>query len=131
MSFLSRRKQFKGIGSQPRTVAWTQAAADFHNAHDTCEMCGSKEGSLNVPDAKLDGATGDQCNLEAHDVLPYHKLTTAQQNDYDFILANFIMLHHFEHHRFAHGCDPECWHYNPNIRQLAALMLAARSSCVE
>jgi hypothetical protein len=125
MQIKARTGLLRVILGSGRTAAWNKADKDFHKTHHTCEMCGSKAGTL----GGLDGATGVQANLEAHDVQPYHTLTPAQQNDYNFILSNFIMLHHFEHHRIAHCLDPYCYCYDPNIRTLAATMLAAKASC--
>ena len=127
----ARRGFARAILVSGRTPAWDQADADFHATHKTCEMCGSPQGTLNVPGAQLDGPGGDQCYLEAHDILPYHLMTPEQQNDYTFILSNFIMLHHFEHHRIAHCCDPYCLAYDPNIRDVAAAVLAAKANCTK
>jgi hypothetical protein len=108
-----------------RTPAWNKADRDYRAAHPNCEMCGIPKGSL----GKLDGQPGTQENIEAHDVKPWHLLTKQQQNDYNFLYANMIALHHFEHHHEAHCGDPNCLQYNPNIRAIAAQVLAARTTC--
>jgi hypothetical protein len=110
-----------------RTKAWEKADRHFHESHKICEMCGLPAGSLGAFDMPL---AKDQEQLEAHDVFPYHKMSSEQQNDYGFIIKNLIMLHHFEHHHIAHGGDPTCQLYNPNIRQDAAYVLASMKSCI-
>lgn len=125
MSILPRYGLARTLFGSGRTPAWDRAEKDYHTAHTTCEMCGVKGGPL----GGLDGAPGIQTQLEAHDVHPYHLLTPEQQNDYNFIMSNFIMLHHLEHHRIAHCGDPNCLQFNPKIRVTAAVVLAARTAC--
>jgi hypothetical protein len=120
MNVTARRGIARLLLGSGRTPAWDKADKDYHATHKTCEMCGSPAGSLGGP---YDGTQGSQTMLEAHDVQPYHTLTYAQKNDYNFILSNFIMLHRFEHHRYAHCCDPECGKFDPKIRELAAAVL--------
>jgi hypothetical protein len=119
MKVLARRGMARLLLGSGRTPAWDQADKDYHATHKTCEMCGTPVGSL----GGFDGASNDQMMLEAHDVQPYHTLTDAQKNDYNFILSNLIMLHRFEHHRYAHRCDPKCGKFDPRIRELAAVVL--------
>jgi hypothetical protein len=124
-SVLARKGLARHLLGSGRTPIWDKAEADYRAAHTTCEMCGSTAGA----NGALDGAPGDQLELDAHDVFPYHLMTPTQQSDYNFLMSNFIVLHHLEHHRIAHCSDPNCLKYNPGIRQLAATVLAARSQC--
>jgi hypothetical protein len=110
-----------------RTPEWDKASKDYHATHKTCEMCGLSAGSL----GKLDGKTGVQAQLECHDKNPYHKLADTQKNDYDFLMTNFICLHHFEHHRIAHAGDPSCLKYLPDIENVAASVLVAMKGVVD
>ena len=126
MGILARKGLARLLFGSGRTPTWDQADKDYHASHTTCEMCGLPRGSL----GSLDGSSGTQEQLEAHDVQPYHTLTPEQQNDYSFIMSNFIMLHHFEHHHIAHNGDPKCLEYNPDIRQIAAYALAERGKVV-
>jgi hypothetical protein len=123
----ARRGLMGTLFGSGRNPTWDKADRDYHATHKTCEMCGVQGGAL----GGLDGAPGVQTQLEAHDVQPYHTLTHAQQNDYNFIMANFIMLHHLEHHRIAHCGDPNCYQYNPKIRETAAVVLANRVNCTK
>lgn len=110
-----------------RTPVWDRANKDYHATHKLCEMCGLPAGHL----GKLDGTPGTQEAIENHDKLPYHKLSEAQKNDYDFIMGNLIALHSFEHKHIAHGGDPNCYKYNPDIAEVAALVLVARKDLVK
>jgi hypothetical protein len=128
MRVLARQGLARWLFGSGRTPAWDAADKRYHQNHSTCEMCGLPAGPLGPP---FDTKPGNQTVLEAHDVLPYHLLTPQQQNDEQFIYNNFIMLHWFEHRRDAHCGDPKCLQYNPNIRELAAYVLAARVSCTQ
>ena len=127
MGILARKGLMRVLFGSGRTQAWDQADSDYHAAHKTCEMCGLPAG----PFGGLDGDAGIQEQLEAHDVVPYHTLTTTQQNDYNFIYNNFILLHHFEHHQIGHCGDPECYKYNPDVRQVAAVILSNTQNCTQ
>lgn len=123
---LARTGIMRRLFGSGRTPAWDKADADYHKKQLTCEMCGGKAGPIGAP---FDTQVNNSTHLESHDVQPYHLLTSAQQNDYNFLMSNFIMLHWPEHRRIAHCGDPNCLSYNPKIRQIAASVLAARSSC--
>lgn len=125
MSVVARRGLAAFLFGSGRSPAWNKADRDYRKAHPLCEMCGVKGGPL----GDLDGAPGVQTNIEAHDVHPWHLLTDMQKNDYNFLMGNLISLHHLEHHRVAHCGDPNCYEYNPNIRTVAAQVLAAKSAC--
>lgn len=127
MRITARRGLARTLFGSGRSSAWDRADKDYKIAHPICEMCGLPRGSL----GGLDGAEGVQANMDAHDVHPYHLLTEEQKNDYDFLMGNLISLHHFEHHHCAHGGDPECLKYNPQIREIAAYVLASRSGLVK
>lgn len=120
-----RRGLARRLFGSGRTPAWEKADKDYHTAHKTCEMCGLRAGPIGAP---FDTQVNDSGHLEAHDVQPYHLLTKEQQNDYAFIMTNFIMLHWHEHRRIAHCGDPNCLKYNPNIRTLAAIVMASKAA---
>lgn len=85
-----------------RSKAWQQASHDWKVKNPFCAVCAIKT------------------TLEAHDVLPWHKIPDAQSKPYDFWMANFITLCHAEHRSLAHANDPDCLMYQPQIRTLAA-----------
>jgi hypothetical protein len=126
MGTLARTGFMRWLLGSGRTPAWDAADKRYHQDHSMCEMCGLPAGPLGPP---FDTKPGNQTVLEAHDVLPYHKLTPAQQNDEQFIYNNFIMLHWFEHRRIAHCGDPNCLEYDPGIRDVAKVVLTARQNC--
>lgn len=123
-----RRGLMRKLLGSGRTPNWERADRDYHAKQQTCEMCGGKAGPIGPP---FDTQVNNSGHLEAHDVQPYHLLTTEQQNDYDFIMSNFIMLHWHEHRRIAHAGDPDCLMYNPNIREMAAYILAQKKNAIK
>jgi len=100
MNLLDRIRRWRVEST--RTKAWRQASKDWKAKYPLCAVC-------NIT-----------TTLEAHDCLPYHKLTTKRKNDYDWLMTNFITLCHAEHRSLAHANDPDCLMYQPQIRTLAA-----------
>lgn len=94
-----------------RTPEWNQASSDWKKTHPICALCGHKKPN------------------EAHDVLPYHKLTDAQKHDYAWLMWNFITLDYACHRQLGHCNDPNCMKFNPKIREIAKAVSKYAANC--
>ena len=98
-----------------RTGVWRKASKDHKKEHPRCEICGRTK------------------KAEAHDVIPYRKLTEKQRNDYAFLRTNLLTLcgaPRDDHRVLAHCDDPKCVSFNPKIREMAAKVKDDRQFCI-
>ena len=85
----------------PRTDEWYDICYEHKNTHYKCEYCGEASAII-----------------EAHDILPYSRLTKGQMHDRGFLKQNLISLCHEHHHNVAHLGDPDCFEFEPRIREI-------------
>jgi hypothetical protein len=85
----------------PRTDEWYDICYEHKNTHYKCEYCGEASAII-----------------EAHDILPYSRLTKGQMHDRGFLKQNLISLCHEHHHNVAHLGDPHWIKFEPRIKEM-------------